>query len=164
MKISLLTLWTPGLRHKILTTDSLELKFHIYNLEVARNPKMLKLIGWKRIQCCYLPLGFQNKTKQNKQNNQHGRSSEYKWLQKPQCKKFLKTDEVLTQLFNSDNDSDGSEISFDSETTSSEEYFDVVPTLVDVTKLEEPCFRDTLLDIDLSSLFCLLCSISIFPK
>ena len=83
---------------------------------------------------------------------------------KPQCKKFLKTDQVLTQLFNSDNDSDGSEISFDSETTSSEEYFDVVPTLVDVTKLEEPCFRDTLLDIDLSSLFCLLCSISIFPK
>ena len=45
MKISLLTLWTPGLRHKILNTDSLELKFHIYNLEVARNPKMLKLIG-----------------------------------------------------------------------------------------------------------------------
>ena len=45
MKISLLTLWTPGLRHKILTTGSLELKFHMCNLEVARYPKMLKLIG-----------------------------------------------------------------------------------------------------------------------
>ena len=27
---------------------------------------------------------------------------------KPQCKKFLTTDEVLTALFDSDNDSDGS--------------------------------------------------------
>ena len=33
------------LHHKNLTTGSLELKFHIYNLEGARNPKMLSLIG-----------------------------------------------------------------------------------------------------------------------
>ena len=33
------------LRHKILTTGSLELKFHLYNLEVARNLKKLSLIG-----------------------------------------------------------------------------------------------------------------------
>ena len=77
----------------------------MYNLEVARNPKMLKLIGWKRIQCCYLPLGFQNKTKKTINMADQASTSGYK---KPQCKKFLKTDEVLIQLFNSDNDSDGS--------------------------------------------------------
>ena len=54
--------------------------------------------------------------------------------------KFLTTDEVLTALFDSENDSDGSEISFGDETTSSEEFVDVVPTLVDETKLEKPCF------------------------
>ena len=58
--------------------------------------------------------------------------------------KFLKIDEVLTALFDLDNDSDRSEISFDSETTSSDEFLDVIPTLVDETKLEELCFRDTL--------------------
>ena len=89
------------------------------------------------------------------------RTSGYK---KPQCKKFLTTDEVLAALFDSDNDSDGSEISFDSETTWSEEFLDGVPTLVDETKLEEPCFQDTLLDIDVSCLFCLLRSIFLLPK
>ena len=44
------------LHHKSLTTGLLELKFHMYNLEVACNPKMLSLIGWKHIQCCYLPF------------------------------------------------------------------------------------------------------------
>ena len=72
--------------------------------------------------------------------------------------KFLTTDEVLTALFDSDNDSDGSEISFGDETTSSEEFVDVVPTLVDETKLDKPCFWDSLLDIDVSCLFCFLCS------
>ena len=33
------------LRHKIVTTGSLERKFHMYNPEVARNSKMLSLIG-----------------------------------------------------------------------------------------------------------------------
>ena len=46
---------------------------------------------------------------------------------KPLCKKFLTTDEVLTTLFHSGNDSDGSEISFGSETTSSEEFLDLQP-------------------------------------
>ena len=41
---------------------------------------------------------------------------------KPQCKTFLITDEVLTVLFDSGNDSDRYEIGFDSETTSSEEF------------------------------------------
>ena len=41
---------------------------------------------------------------------------------KPQCKTFLTTDEVLTVLFDLGNDSDRSEIGFDSETTSSEEF------------------------------------------
>ena len=117
----------------------------MYNLEVARNPKKLSFIGCKRIQWCYLPLDFQNK-KKFKLTDQASISG-YK---KPQCKKLLTTGEVLTSLFNSNNDSDGSEISCDSETTSSEEFLDVVLTLVDETKLEEPCFRDTLLDIYVS--------------
>ena len=71
---------------------------------------------------------------------------------------------MLTVLFDSDNDSNGSEISFDSETTSSEEFLNVVPTLVNETKLEEPCFWDTLLDIGVSCLFCLLCSIFLLPE
>ena len=107
---------------------------------------MLSFIGWKRIQCCYLHLNFQNKKKKFKLALQASISA-YK---KPQCKKLLTTDEVLTSLFDSNNDSDGSEISFDSETTSSEEFLDVVLTLVDETKLKEPCFRDTLLDIYVS--------------
>ena len=69
---------------------------------------------------------------------------------KPQCKKSLTTDEVLTLLFDSNNDSDGSEISFDSETTSIEELLDVALTLVGEIKLEDPCFRDTLLAIYVS--------------
>ena len=60
---------------------------------------------------------------------------------KPQWKKFLTTDEVLTAIFDSDNDSDGSEISFDSKTTLCEEFLDVVPTLLDETKLEEFCIE-----------------------
>ena len=60
---------------------------------------------------------------------------------KRQCKKFLTTDEVLTALFDSDNDSNGPEKSFDSEATSSEEFLDVVPTLVDETKLEDHVFE-----------------------
>ena len=103
----------------------------MYNLEVARNPKKLSFIGCKRIQWCYLPLDFQNK-KKFKLTDQASISG-YK---KPQCKKLLTTGEVLTSLFNSNNDSDGSEISCDSETTSSEEFLDVALTLVDETKLE----------------------------
>ena len=82
----------------------------------------------------------------------------------PQYKKFLTFDEVLTALFDSENVSDGSEISFDKETTSGEEFIDDVPLLVDETKLEESSFQDTLLDVDVTCLFCLLCSIFLFPK
>ena len=82
----------------------------------------------------------------------------------PQYKKFLTFDEVLTALFDSENVSDGSEISFDQETTSGEEFIDDVPSLVDETKLDESSFQDTLLDVDVSCLFCLLCSIFLFPK
>ena len=83
---------------------------------------------------------------------------------KPQRKMFWTTDKVLTALFNSDNDLGRCEVSFDSETTSGEELLDIVPTLVHETKLEEPCFWDTLLDIDVSCLFCILCSIFLLPK
>ena len=55
----------------------------MYHLEVAHNPKMFSLIGWKRIQHCYLQLDFQQQ-------------------KKPQCKNFLTTDEVLTALLDSD--------------------------------------------------------------
>ena len=58
-------------------------------------------------------LRFLKKKKKFKMDDRV-RTSGYK---KPQCKKFLTTDEVLAALFDSDNDSDGSEISFDSETT-----------------------------------------------
>ena len=62
---------------------------------------MVSLIGWKRIQCCYLTLDIQKKKfKMTDQACAGG----YK---KPECKNFLTTDEVLTALFDSDNDSNG---------------------------------------------------------
>ena len=69
----------------------------MYHLEVAHNPKMFSLIGWKRIQHCYLQLDFQ----QQKKFKMAGQAcaSVYK---KPQCKNFLTTDEVLTALLDSD--------------------------------------------------------------
>ena len=99
-------------------------------------------------ECCYLRLDFQNK-KKFKMADQASTSG-YK---EPQYKKFLTTDEVLTAFFDSENVSDGSEISFDQETISGEEFIDDVPSLVDETKLEESSFQDTLLDVDVSSLF-----------
>ena len=141
-----LTLWIRGVRkptplkipHKILTTDSLELKLYMYNLEVARHAKILNF-EWLEAHSLLLSTLRFSKQKKFKITDQASTSG-YK---KPQCKTFLTTDEVLTALFIWDNDSDGSEISFDGETTSSEKFLDV-PKLLDKTNLEEPCFRDTL--------------------
>lgn len=74
----------------------------------------------------------------------------------PQPKRFLTTNEVLNALFEADSDSDVSEISFESETASSEEFLEVLPSFVDEThQLPEPCFRDTLLDADVSPFYTL---------
>ena len=100
-------------------------------------------------------LSFLRFSKQKKKKIKMPDQASTSGYREPQCKKFLTTDEVLTELFDSDNNSDWFDIRFDSETISSDEFLDVAPTLVHETKLEEPGFWDTLLDIDVSCLFCL---------
>ena len=70
---------------------------------------------------------------------------------KTQEKKFLTTDEVLTALFEAESDSDVSDISFDSETVSDEEFLELQLVFVNENKLgAEACFRNTLLDSPVS--------------